>query len=532
MDGLDDEPGDSSDDSSEKLVIAADSSHTSDSCPEKSPARKRGRPKKSESSSPTSPPAATTTAAKKSKLMAVLNKASAAAGQGVKAGEEEEDTATVPTVVKDTLTGKYWADRAEQTAGGRVRTRSRSGHSMPPPPPSRPNVRQMVKKQREEKKMVVSEKDEEEKDQQESVLGGIMVAQKSTLQKESCVVNSDAMSQGMEDCYKEHHGKEDPVKEEELKPPAPPSPTKKLNEMSKKQREKKRLFSDTDEEEKGQQESVLGDIMVAQKSTLQRESCVINSDAMSQGTEDHSKEHLRAVGPVKAEELKPPLPPSPNKKLNDLLKKQREEKKKRVLEKDEEEKKPQESVLGNIMVAQKSMLQKESRVVNSDAMLQDMEGRYEEYHGEDLRKAADPVKADELKPPSGNFSYRLWNLRRKGSSSGGGGDPVKVLVRAKTHAIVSNKKNDKEYRRSHQTFTLSSRLGELMSLEFPGKQGCTLGKYAINGQNGGLFLHSCLKALSQRNKNGQSGGRGQAKIDMHVQGYSSGQGRSLVDMKL
>ena len=53
---------------------------------------------------------------------------------------------------------------------------------------------------------------------------------------------------------------------------------------------------------------------------------------------------------------------------------------------------------------------------------------------------------------------RLWNLRRKGASNGG--DPVKVLVRAKTHAIVSNRKLDKEYRRSHQTFTLSSRLGE------------------------------------------------------------------------
>ena len=61
------------------------------------------------------------------------------------------------------------------------------------------------------------------------------------------------------------------------------------------------------------------------------------------------------------------------------------------------------------------------------------------------------------------FGYRLWNLRRKGGNGGGNGgkgDPVKVLVRAKTHAIVSNRKNDKEYRRSHQTFTLSSRLGE------------------------------------------------------------------------
>ena len=41
---------------------------------------------------------------------------------------------------------------------------------------------------------------------------------------------------------------------------------------------------------------------------------------------------------------------------------------------------------------------------------------------------------------------------------------MKVLVRAKTHAIVSNRKLDKEYRRSHQTFTLSSRLGEFMLL--------------------------------------------------------------------
>ena len=139
-----------------------------------------------------------------------------------------------------------------------------------------------------------------------------------------------------------------------------------------------------------------------------------------------------------------------------------------IPKRDGEEKKGQrrqESVLGNIMDAQKSMLQREARVVNSDAMLQDMLDRYKEYHGEELRTSADPVKAEELKPPSGNFSYRLWNLRRKGASGavggGGGADPVKVLVRAKTHAIVSNRKLDIEYRRAHQTFTLSSRLGEL-----------------------------------------------------------------------
>ena len=132
-----------------------------------------------------------------------------------------------------------------------------------------------------------------------------------------------------------------------------------------------------------------------------------------------------------------------------------------IPKRDGEEKKGQrrqESVLGNIMDAQKSMLQREARVVNSDAMLQDMLDRYKEYHGEELRTSADPVKAEELKPPSGNFSYRLWNLRRKGASVA---DPVKVLVRAKTHAIVSNRKLDIEYRRAHQTFTLSSRLGEL-----------------------------------------------------------------------
>ena len=96
--------------------------------------------------------------------------------------------------------------------------------------------------------------------------------------------------------------------------------------------------------------------------------------------------------------------PSPGLKLYEMPTRQSKEKKDRRSEKGSDGN--QESVLGNIMVAQTSMLQKASRVVNSDALTQDMEGRYKDYRGEEIRTAADPVKAEELKPASGNFSYR------------------------------------------------------------------------------------------------------------------------------
>ena len=51
----------------------------------------------------------------------------------------------------------------------------------------------------------------------------------------------------------------------------------------------------------------------------------------------------------------------------------------------------------------------------------------------------------------------MWNLRRK-EGCGGGDDAVKVLVRAKTHAIRSEK--PARHRGYLQTFTLSSKLGE------------------------------------------------------------------------
>ena len=52
VDGLHDEPGDSSDDSSEKLVIADEAKKASEKSPAELPLpnRKRGRPKQSESS--------------------------------------------------------------------------------------------------------------------------------------------------------------------------------------------------------------------------------------------------------------------------------------------------------------------------------------------------------------------------------------------------------------------------------------------------------------------------------------------------
>ena len=331
------------------------------------------------------------------------------------------------------LSGKYWSETASE--GRRTRSRTRSGnsttednqtpsalggcHSMPPPPPSQPSVRQRPIKTLTRVKLP------------------------------------------------------DP-------PPSSPSPPKRLaalkyaENLKKEMGEKEGQVSEKDgEKEKRQQESVLGDIMDAQKSMLQKEPSTAKSqdskESKDTSEEHHSEDLKRAAEPDKTEQVKrvrrsadEPKPPVATKKHNESWKKQKEEKDKRAAEKDAEEKRGQQgSVLGNIMDAQKTMLKKESRVVNSDAMLQDMLDRYQDYHGEDLRRSADPVRAEELKPPSGNYSYRLWNLRKKGESSG---DPVKVLVRAKTHAIVSNRKLDKEYRRSHQTFTLSSRLGEFVFL--------------------------------------------------------------------
>ena len=203
-----------------------------------------------------------------------------------------------------------------------------------------------------------------------------------------------------------------------------PSPTRKLGEVSKKPTEEKRVDTpEKEEEENRKQRSILGDIMVAQKSMLEKESRVVSSDAVSQDTKDpikehHSEDRKRSADPVKAEEIKrvrrPAVEPAKaeepkpgaTKKPNETWKKQREEKQKRASEKAAEEKGRQDSVLGNIMDAQKSMLKRESRVVNSDAMSQDMLDRYQDYHGEEIRRSADPVKAEELKPPSGNFSYR------------------------------------------------------------------------------------------------------------------------------
>ena len=99
-----------------------------------------------------------------------------------------------------------------------------------------------------------------------------------------------------------------------------------------------------------------------------------------------------------------PPHPSPSRKVSEMPRRQSEDKKGRRSEKGRGGN--EESVLGNIMVAQESMLQKASRVINSDALTQDMEGRYKDYRGEEIRTASDPVKAEELKPASGNFSYR------------------------------------------------------------------------------------------------------------------------------